>query len=228
MQYEFRGGKIYQDGNEVYSVNTVQGSLGSRAVEITGQQTISIQRTGGVYKIMQNDMDMGSISRGLRMNYNGRNYSITAFSSDGMNRVSNLLSDGTKVGTITISGDSLIGVCDFMNDEVPLIIYLSLLSPYINRLGPQPGNMQNNRANMYRMSRGYLIASNLVFVLAIIFIFAGSFILPKSIVDSHYFLYIDYGVIVIAIALSYVIRFIGRKKYREQMAQKNDDMNNNL
>ncbi len=223
MQYEYKDGKIYQDGNELYSVKVNQGAMGTQSLEITGTQNIYIDKASGGYKITQNGMELGTISRNLKMNYNGRNYSITRPMNDGISQSSNLLSDGTKVGTITFSSQSLTGTYDYMNDEVPLVIYLSLLSPYIKSMASQAGAGQQgnraNRSNNYRMSKAYLILSNVVFIIAIIFIFASSY-LGISI-------YMDYAIIIIAIAASYGIRIIGRKKYREKMEEQNDMNNNN-
>ncbi len=223
MQYEYKEGKIYQDGNEIFSVKVNQGAMGTQSLEITGIQNIYIDKASGGYKITQNDMELGTISRNLKMNYNGRNYSITKPLNEGTSQSSSLLSDGTKVGTITFSSQSLTGTYDYMNDEVPLVIYLALLSPYIKTMSSQatPGQQGNrtNRANNYRMSKSYLILSNLVFIIAIVVIFASNYL--------HIPIYLDYSIIIIAIGASYGIRILGRKKYREKMQEQNDMNNNN-
>ncbi|MEM0139803.1 MAG: hypothetical protein QXZ44_04240 [Ferroplasma sp.] len=227
MEYVFKDGKIFQDNNEVYAVKTESAGMAARSIDITSQggfSSFSINRAPGGYKITQGSMDMGNISRNLAMNYNGRNYTLSRPYMDGNSRKMDIASDGTKVGTLTFGSDMLTATYDFMNDEGPVVVYMALLSPYIKSAYANPNQQgaQNTRANMYRMPRIYAIMSNVVFLIAIVFILLSSYI-------PGFNEYYDFGILIGVIIISYGIRAAGRKKYMEQQ-QNNDEngMNKNL
>ncbi len=225
MEYVYKDGKIYQDQNEVYTVKSDSSGMGAKSIEITSSGGLSsyyIVKAPGGYKITQGSMDMGTISRSLAMDYNGRNYSLSKPYVDNDSRKMDIDSDGTKVGTLTFASGSLTGTYDYMNDEGPVVVYMSLLSPYIRNsyVNPNQGGT-NNRANMYRMPRIYAIMSNVVFLIAIVVILLSGYI-PGF--NEEY----DFGILIAVIVLSYAIRVEGRKKYKEQQNKENDNMNNNL
>ncbi|WP_337860155.1 hypothetical protein [Ferroplasma sp.] len=228
MEYTYKDGNIYQDDNVVYAIKSNSSSLGAKSIEITnasGLQSIDIDKAPGGYKISQGSMDMGSISRNLIMNYNGRTYSLSKPYADNNTRKMDMLSDGTKIGTLTFGAGVLTGTYDYMNDEVPAVVYMSVMSPYVKTTYNNPNNAQAKRANMYRMPRIYAILSNVVFLVAIVIILLSNFLgIPAD---------YDFLILIIVIALSFMIRSMGRKKYREQQQNNNNDdddtgMNKNL
>ncbi len=227
MEYTYRDGKIYQDDTEIYEVKANSSNLGAKSIEISnvsGLQSIYIDKAPGGYKISQGSMEMGTISRNLAMNYNGRNYSLSRPYQDGDTKKMDIKSDDSKIGTLTFGSGSLTGVYDFMNDEIPVIVYMSVLSPYIRTAYGNPGQQgtaAGQRRNMYRMPRIYAILSNVVFLIAIILILASNYLGIPSLYD--------FVILIAVIIFSFVIRAIGRKKYMEE--HKNDDetgMNKNL
>ncbi|WMT50936.1 MAG: hypothetical protein RE471_08135 [Ferroplasma sp.] len=227
MEYTYKDGKIYQDDTEVYEVKANSSNLGAKSIEITstsGLQNVYIDKAPGGYKISQGSMEMGTISRNLSMNYNGRNYSLSRPYQDGDSRKMDIKSDDSKVGTLTFGSGSLTGIYDFMNDEVPVVVYMSVMSPYIRTAYGNPsaqGTSAAQRRNMYRMPRIYAILSNVVFLIAIVLILFSSYLgIPAD---------YDFLILILVIVFSFVIRSIGRRKYIEQ--HKNDDengMNKNL
>ncbi len=227
MEYTYKDGKIYQDDTEVYEVKANSSNLGAKSIEITstsGLQNVYIDKAPGGYKISQGSMEMGTISRNLSMNYNGRNYSLSRPYQDGDSRKMDIKSDDSKIGTLTFGPGSLTGIYDFMNDEVPVVVYMSVMSPYIRTAYGNPnaqGTSAAQRRNMYRMPRIYAILSNVVFLIAMVLILFSSYLgIPAD---------YDFVILILVIVFSFVIRSIGRRKYIEQ--HKNDDengMNKNL
>ena len=220
MEYTYRDGKIYQDNTEVYEVKSNASSLGAKSIEISstsGLQSIYIDKAPGGYKVSQGSMEMGTLSRNLAMNYNGRNYSLSRPYQDADTRKMDIKSDDSKIGTLTFGADSLTGVCDYMNDEVPVVVYMSVMSPYIRSAygNPNAQGVANQRRNMYRMPRIYAILSNVVFLIAIVIILFSSYLGIPSIYD--------FVILIVVIVFSFAIRSLGRKKYIEE--HKNDDEN---
>jgi hypothetical protein len=227
VEYTFKDGKIYQDDNEIYTIKSNSSSLGAKSIEISntsGLQSVYIDKAPGGYKISQGSMDMGTLSRNLVMSYNGRTYSLSKPYADMDTRKMDIKSDDSKIGTLTFGAGVLTGTYDYMNDEVPVIVYMSVMSPYVKSTynGINAQNPQGNRrANAYRMPRIYAILSNVIFLVAIVIIvFSTSLGIPGD---------YDFLILIIVIALSFVIRSAGRKKYQEE--HKNDEdngMNKNL
>jgi hypothetical protein len=227
MEYKYKDGNIYQDDNIVYTIKSNSSTLGAKSIEISsasGLQSIYIDKAPGGYKISQGSMDMGTLSRNLAMDYNGKKYSLSKPYVDNDTRKMDILSDESKVGTLTFGAGELTGTYNYMNDEIPAIVYMSVLSPYIRQSYNNPAaNGMGNRANMYRMPRIYAILSNVIFLIAIVIIlFSNSLGIPAE---------YDFLILIIVIALSFVIRSMGRKKYREQHQNNNEEdtgMNKNL
>ncbi len=220
MRYTYKDGKIYDGDNELYSVN-IDSTAGSKSIEIKGySQTILINKAPGGYKIFQGDMDMGTLNRNLTMNYNGRAYSVSKPYINDNVRTIDMNSDTSKVGTMVFNQDSLTGTFEYLNDEVPAVIYMSLLSPYIKNGYVNPSNStMPNRGNRYAMSKKYLILSNVVFFVAIILIFASGYLgIPGT---------YDFVILILAVVFSYVVRIYGRRKYMEEHQNDINNQNNN-
>jgi len=218
VQYTYKDGKIYDGDTELYSVN-VETAAGAKSIEIkSSSQTILINKAPGGYKIFQGDMDLGTLNRNLTMDYNGRSYSVSRPYVNDNVRTIDINSDSSKIGSIIFNSDSLTGTFDYLNDEVPAVIYMSLLSSYIKSAYVNPSNTaMNNRRSMYMMSRKYMILSNVVFFIAIILIFASAYLgIPGA---------YDFVILILAIVFSYIVRIYGRKKYREE--HQNDINNKN-
>jgi hypothetical protein len=224
VEYTFKDGKIYQDDTEIYTIKSNSSNLGAKSIEIsgaTGLQSIYIDKAPGGYKISQGSMDMGTLSRNLVMSYNGRTYSLSKPYVDNDTRKMEIKSDDSKIGTLTFGSGVLTGTYDYMNDEVPVVVYMSVMSPYIKSAYNTPNGQTGRRQNAYRMPRIYAILSNVVFLVAIvIIIFSGALGIPTN---------YDFLILIIVIAFSFVIRSMGRRKYQEE--HKNDEdngMNKNL
>jgi len=141
-------------------------------------------------------------------------------------RKMDIKSDDSKIGTLTFGAGVLTGTYDYMNDEVPVVVYMSVMSPYVRSTygAPNGQGQPNNRANMYRMPRIYAIMSNVVFLIAIVVILFSADI-PYLRTNEDY----DFVILIIVIVLSFVIRSMGRKKYREQHeSDETNGMNKNL
>ncbi len=224
MEYTFKDGKIYQDDNEIYTIKSNSSNLGAKSIEISsasGLQSIYIDKAPGGYKISQGSMEMGTLARNLVMNYNGRTYSLSRPYADTDTRKMDIKSDDSKIGTLTFGAGVLTGTYDYMNDEIPVIVYMSVMSPYVKSTYGNTNAQPNNRANMYRMPRIYAIMSNVIFLIAIVLIlFSTSLRIPAD---------YDFVILIVVIALSFVIRSMGRKKYKEQhMNDEENGMNKNL
>ena len=165
-------------------------------------------------------MDLGTLNRNLTMNYNGRSYSVSKPYVNDNVRTIDVNSDTSKVGSIIFNQDSLTGTFEYLNDEVPAVIYMSLLSPYIKNgyVNPQNNAMQV-RGNRYMMSKKYMILSNVVFFIAIILIFTSGYLGIPSVYD--------FVILILAVVFSYAVRIYGRKKYREEHQNDINNQNNN-
>jgi hypothetical protein len=224
VEYTFKDGKIYQDDTEIYTIKSNSSNLGAKSIEITGAsglQSIYVDKAPGGYKISQGSLDMGTLSRSLIMSYNGRNYSLSKPYADNNTRKMEINSDESKIGTLTFGSGTLTGTYDYMNDEVPVIVYMSVMSSYIRSTYNAPGAQGGKRATMNKMPRIYAILSNVVFLIAIVVIlFSTSLGIPAN---------YDFLILIAVIAFSFIIRMLGRKKYIEQHKNDEEDgMNKNL
>ncbi len=207
MIYKISGNVIYKDDTKVGDI-TFQGS-GMRLYQIifTGPVSLTLERSGRGFKIIDGGMDMGKTGRGLEVEYNFQFYrprrdQLRRFIMNSVNSIE-IEASGNTAFTINRVADGFTIDCTDATALVPAFVMYSLLSQYASSGGTY--NRFQGYAQVPGIYRGVSLALSL-----------GALVFLYSIDVGFLPTYLSLTLFFVLIVCSYVVRFAGRRAARRK------------
>jgi hypothetical protein len=218
MKYTVSGNSITRDGKKIGDISYVGSGVRFNQAMITGPATFTLERDSLDYKIMDNGIEMGTVKKGMKIEYNFTKYdvnnrNVTMFRI-GRDKSLNILSSGDTVATITRVGGNHVIDCISAGSEIPAFSVYAILSRNLNGLVSY--NDTSTSRSRTTMPAGYRALSAVLSIAAILFLYSAGFgFLSPGIYDIIIF--------VILLVWSRFVWALGAKKGKTRQA---DDLNN--
>ncbi len=171
--YRFSGTDVYRDNEIVGQISFQSNGIRLQQVVYTGKVSFILERERSGYRINENGAEAGTVSRGLRINYNFQEYKgrmLRRGSVEGSPGDIVLENAGMPVATIKREGMEMTVDCTTAESEIPAFVVAGLLSQY--RFASQ-GAVGNRTSRQAMIPKNYMIASGVLSALAFFFIYTS-------------------------------------------------------
>ena len=207
-EYTLQNGSILSNGEKVGEI-TFSNQNGMQSIHISGPKEFDLVRSMGGYTVMSSGTEVGRLTKMSHLEYEGQSYDVSRRQLTrlllGSPDAADIKSYDMTIGKIINSAGSLTASSDFNGDVA--LIYLGAMSRGMSAY-PRQGA---GRYQYYRIPRSYRYASTAASLGSLIFLYA---VYTGSILGTGY----DLIAFFVLIALSYIFRFLGRRKVRDEEA----------